>query len=61
MVQRPVADAPLLRTRVAAAEGAADAVEDADVGERAASVSLGNQSIKSNCGRRPVRWLRMAV
>ena len=41
MVQRPVADAPLLRTRVAAAEGAADAVEDADVCERVASKSIG--------------------
>ena len=61
MVQRPVADAPLLCTRVAAAEGAADAVEDADVGERTVSVSLGNQSIKPHFGRRPVRWLRMAV
>ena len=45
MVQRPVADAPLLRTRVAAAEGAADAVEDADVSERMASISLGDQSV----------------
>ena len=61
MVQRPVADAPLLRTRVAAAEGAADAVEDADVCERVASIGIGDQSVRSLKYRRPERWLRMAV